>query len=116
MPEGGDDGRPAVLGGGSALAEVAKPEPLRASGGVGRAGLHLGIGDGFRPALRPGAAGGGPGRGRERLEAAGAEVEWDKRWPGVRRFYTHDPFGNRLELLAPPTGRTDGGADTSSER
>jgi hypothetical protein len=27
-------------------------------------------------------------------------VEWDERWPGVRRFYTHDPFGNRLELLA----------------
>ena len=26
--------------------------------------------------------------------------------PGVRRFYTHDPFGNRLELLEAPTGRT----------
>jgi len=33
-----------------------------------------------------------------RLAAAGCVVEWDDRWPGVRRFYTSDPFGNRLEL------------------
>jgi hypothetical protein len=34
------------------------------------------------------------------LEAAGYPVEWDDRLPGHRRFYTRDPFGNRLELLA----------------
>ena len=34
------------------------------------------------------------------LAAAGRAVEWDERWPGVRRFYTRDPFGNRVELLA----------------
>jgi hypothetical protein len=36
-----------------------------------------------------------------RLEAAGERVEWDDSVPGVRRFYTADPWGNRLELLAP---------------
>jgi hypothetical protein len=35
----------------------------------------------------------------ERLAAAGAEVRWDERLPGVRRFYSFDPAGNRLEFL-----------------
>jgi len=36
----------------------------------------------------------------ERLTAAGAIVQWDDAIPGVRRFYTADPWGNRIELLA----------------
>jgi catechol 2,3-dioxygenase-like lactoylglutathione lyase family enzyme len=35
----------------------------------------------------------------ERLAAAGAEVRWDERLPGARRFYSFDPAGNRLEFL-----------------
>jgi catechol 2,3-dioxygenase-like lactoylglutathione lyase family enzyme len=35
----------------------------------------------------------------ERLAAAGAEVRWDTRLPGARRFYSFDPSGNRLEFL-----------------
>ena len=31
---------------------------------------------------------------------AGAPVKWDDRYTGVRRFYTADPFGNRIEILA----------------
>jgi extradiol dioxygenase family protein len=38
--------------------------------------------------------------GLAELEAAGAPVRWDDELPGARRFYTADPFGNRLELLA----------------
>jgi catechol 2,3-dioxygenase-like lactoylglutathione lyase family enzyme len=34
-----------------------------------------------------------------RLEADGAQVKWDERLPGARRFYTSDPAGNRLEFL-----------------
>jgi hypothetical protein len=34
-----------------------------------------------------------------RLEAARAEVRWDDRLPGARRFYSFDPAGNRLEFL-----------------
>jgi predicted enzyme related to lactoylglutathione lyase len=37
-----------------------------------------------------------------RLEAASAEVHWDDRLPGARRFYTFDPAGNRLEFLSRP--------------
>ena len=36
----------------------------------------------------------------ERLRSAGAAVEPDERLPGRRHFYTRDPWGNRLELLA----------------
>jgi catechol 2,3-dioxygenase-like lactoylglutathione lyase family enzyme len=35
----------------------------------------------------------------ERLSAAGAEVRWDDRLPGARRFYSFDPAGNRVEFL-----------------
>ena len=34
-----------------------------------------------------------------RLEEIGAEVRWDERLPGARRFYSFDPAGNRLEFL-----------------
>jgi catechol 2,3-dioxygenase-like lactoylglutathione lyase family enzyme len=34
-----------------------------------------------------------------RLAAAGADVQWDERLPGARRFYTFDPAGNRVEFL-----------------
>jgi predicted enzyme related to lactoylglutathione lyase len=35
-----------------------------------------------------------------RLAAAGAQVQWDERLPGARRFYSFDPAGNRLEFLS----------------
>jgi catechol 2,3-dioxygenase-like lactoylglutathione lyase family enzyme len=36
----------------------------------------------------------------ERLAQEGLAVEWDQTIPGVSRCYVHDPFGNRLELVA----------------
>jgi predicted enzyme related to lactoylglutathione lyase len=36
----------------------------------------------------------------DRLTAAGASVRCDHELPDVRRFFTNDPWGNRLELLA----------------
>jgi len=41
----------------------------------------------------------------ERLSAAGAEVRWDERLPGARRFYSFDPAGNRVEFLTKPETR-----------
>jgi len=89
------------------LPEVEKPEPMRASGGawfaLGAQQLHVGVEDPFAPATKA-----HPGLSvaeeeidalAARLEAAGAPVVWDDRLPGARRFYTADPFGNRLELL-----------------
>ncbi len=36
-----------------------------------------------------------------RLTAAGVQVAWDDEFPGHRRFYASDPYGNRLEFLQP---------------
>ena len=67
--------------------------------------LHVGIEDPFsparnaHPAFRLSAA--ELTERARRLEAADERVEWDDSLPGVLRFYTADPWGNRLELLAP---------------
>jgi catechol 2,3-dioxygenase-like lactoylglutathione lyase family enzyme len=90
------------------LEEIAKPEPMRASGGVWfRLGdgheLHVGVEEPFRPARKAHPAlrveAGALTDVARTLEQGGAPVEWDERYPGVRRFFTADPFGNRLELL-----------------
>lgn len=90
------------------LAEIEKPETLRGRGGVwfrcGEQQLHVGIEDGFaparkaHPALR--VANGQLDALAEDLRQAGEQVMWDTVLPGVRRFYTQDPWGNRIELLA----------------
>ena len=97
----------AVLG----LVRVAKPPVLATRGGawftsdpVGAPAavvVHLGEEDPFVPARKAHpaflvrdldalAAG---------LAAAGHEVRWSDEVPGVRRFHTDDPFGNRIECV-----------------
>lgn len=103
MPAGGEDAARRFYTGLLGLAEVPKPESLRATGGVWfEPGVHMGIEADFRPARKahPGLSVPDLDAVADRLTAAGADVEWDERLPGVRRFYTHDPFGNRIELLA----------------
>ena len=90
------------------LRELEKPAPLRDRGGVwfslGPQQLHIGVQERFapaekaHPALRVGAR--ELAEIAERLRLAGIEVSWDESLPGERRFYAHDPWGNRLELLA----------------
>jgi len=97
------------FGGLLGLEELEQPAPLRSRGGVwfalGRGGqLHVGVEEPFTPARKAHPAFRVPAEELEelaaRLEAAGEHVEWDDSLPGVRRFYTADPWGNRLELLA----------------
>lgn len=90
------------------LPELDKPEPLAARGGVWfglhGAQLHIGVEDPFTPARKAHPALRFSDEElhavAERLEQAGAPVRWDTDLPGVRRFFTDDPWGNRLELLA----------------
>jgi catechol 2,3-dioxygenase-like lactoylglutathione lyase family enzyme len=92
------------------LAEIEKPAGLAGRGGVwfalaSGAQLHVGVAEDFTPAAKahPGLRTGTVARLDElarRLAGAGAPVAWDPELPGVRRFFTADPFGNRLELLA----------------
>lgn len=90
------------------LSELEKPEALRGRGGVwftcGAQQLHVGVVDDFspakkaHPALRVNRA--DLDAIAERLAVAGSTVQWDDAIPGTRRFYTADPWGNRIELLA----------------
>jgi hypothetical protein len=36
----------------------------------------------------------------DRLEGAGFPVIWDDALADARRFYSEDPWGNRIELIA----------------
>lgn len=87
------------------LAEIDKPEALKSRGGVwlqlAGAELHLGVEPGFSPARKahPGFRIPGIDALADRLTAAGYPAHWDAEIAGRRRFFTEDPFGNRLEFL-----------------
>ena len=89
------------------LTEVPKPAALQARSGVwfacGAHQLHIGIAEGFSPAEKAHPALqvrlGDLDRLATRLEAAGAVVRWDDAIPGTRRFYSDDPWGNRIEFV-----------------
>ena len=107
-PPGGEPQARAFFGELLGFAEIPKPETMRADGGVWfaltGAELHIGIEEHFvparkaHPAIRVSAA--ELDALAERLGAAGVAVRWDERLPGAGRFYTEDPFGNRVELLS----------------
>jgi catechol 2,3-dioxygenase-like lactoylglutathione lyase family enzyme len=103
-PAGCEDAMRGFYAGVLGMSEVDKPEPLRARGGAwfraGEAEVHVGIEEGFVPARKahPGIAVADLDGLARRLEAAGAPVTWDDNIPGLRRFHTADPVGNRLEF------------------
>ncbi len=90
------------------LTEVERPEPLRDRGGVwfaiGSQQLHVGVEEPFAPARKAHPAllvGADALEGlAERISDAGATVLWDHEIPGVSRFFSEDPWGNRIELVA----------------
>jgi catechol 2,3-dioxygenase-like lactoylglutathione lyase family enzyme len=94
------------------LAELPKPPTLQARGGAwfacGAHQLHVGVSERFAPADKA-----HPAllvrlteldRLARRLEQTGAPVQWDDDIPGTRRFYTADPWGNRIELVGTELG------------
>ncbi|HEX6299783.1 MAG TPA: VOC family protein [Acidimicrobiia bacterium] len=87
------------------LRRVAKPAHLGSRGGCwfdnGEVRIHLGVESEFRPARKA-----HPALLVDDLEAlkavfgkAGIDVTMDQPLPGFERFYSSDPFGNRLEFL-----------------
>jgi catechol 2,3-dioxygenase-like lactoylglutathione lyase family enzyme len=92
------------------LPELVKPPVLAARGGAWFAlgehqQLHVGVEGNFAAARRahPALALDSVAAVEElaaRLERHGHAVRWDEELPATRRFYTDDPFGNRLEVLA----------------
>lgn len=105
MPEGQEDRARAFYAGVLGLTEVAKPLALAGRGGVwfesGEVRVHLGVEMPFQPALKahPAFTVQDIETLQDRLRGHGYVVWPDTAVPDVRRFYTNDPFGNRLEFL-----------------
>jgi catechol 2,3-dioxygenase-like lactoylglutathione lyase family enzyme len=105
IPAGGEDAARAYYGSLLGMTEVQKPAALAGRGGCwfssGAAVLHLGVGEPFRPARKahPAFVVAQLDALADRLSAAGYDwVRADNEIPGVRRFHTFDPFGNRIEF------------------
>jgi catechol 2,3-dioxygenase-like lactoylglutathione lyase family enzyme len=110
IPPGGEDECRRFWGGVLGMSELTKPPVLAARGGCwfrgGGLEVHLGVEADFAPARKahPGVLVTDLAGLAARLEESGAEVLWDGDFPGHRRFYASDPFGNRLEFLQPIAG------------
>jgi catechol 2,3-dioxygenase-like lactoylglutathione lyase family enzyme len=106
-PAGCEDEARRFYGGVLGLTEVAKPAALQPRGGAwfafGDHQLHVGVSERFAPADKAHPALlvrlSDLDRLAKELEQAGFPVRWDDAIPGTRRFYTADPWGNRIELV-----------------
>lgn len=106
-PAGSEDASRVFYSGVLGLTEIGKPPALARRGGCWFRGhgieLHLGIEAEFRPARKahPALLVTGIDDWASRLQAEGYPASFDDDFPGMRRFYTDDPHGNRLEFLEP---------------
>lgn len=105
MPKGKEAEAAAFYRDALGLDEIEKPAALKANGGVwfGNDGvnIHLGVEPEFRPAKKahPAFRVQDLDTLAKRLEMAGFVVLWDERLPNTRRFYSDDPYGNRIEFM-----------------
>jgi hypothetical protein len=87
------------------LAEIPKPADMAARGGcwfaVGDLQVHLGVDADFRPAKKAHVALRSDALNdlRQRLIDAGHQTHEDLPVDGHARFFTADPFGNRIEFI-----------------
>jgi catechol 2,3-dioxygenase-like lactoylglutathione lyase family enzyme len=107
LPPGGEDVCRAFYVGVLGMTEVQKPPVLAGRGGLWVRSddleLHLGVEAGFRPQRKahPGIVVADLDAVAERLVRHDRPVTWDDDFPGMRRLYTEDDHGNRLEFLQP---------------
>ncbi len=87
------------------IPEVQKPAGLAGRGGAwfesGQVKIHLGVEDEFRPAKKahPALLVTDLDQLVATLSSKGYVVTDDRNLSGVKRAFTHDPFGNRIELI-----------------
>ena len=105
IPRGGEADARAWYGGLLGMEELPKPPALAARGGCwftsGSAELHVGVEEPFIPAAKAHPAflvTDLDALASAIEDAGGAIIRSDGELPGVRRFHTADPFGNRIEF------------------
>lgn len=107
IPQGQVEAAEAFYGRVVGMQRMEKPPVLADRGGawfkLGDLEVHIAEDPEFRPAQRahPGIEVDDLQGLTVRLQEAGFMVEPDSLFPGHRRCYVHDPFGNRLEFLEP---------------
>ena len=105
MPVGGEAAARGFFGRLLGLSEIPKPADMAARGGcwfaVGPHQLHLGVEAEFRPAKKAHVALATDDimTLRRAIDEAGYATAADAPVDGRNRFFTHDPFGNRIEFI-----------------
>ncbi len=105
IPKGGEETGRAFFGELLGWQELPKPADMAKRGGCwfacGDRQVHLGAEADFRPALKAHVALNTDRLDelRARLEKAGYTTTDDTDVEARQRFFTHDPFGNRIEFL-----------------
>ncbi len=106
MPTGGEAEARRFYGEVLGLREVAKPDELDGRDGcwfvgIGGTAIHLRVDQRFIAAHKahPGLIVVDLEAARRALAARGARISEDESGLNVRRCYTQDPFGNRIELI-----------------
>lgn len=105
MPVGQEELADGFYAGTLHMKKLQKPEHLANRGGCWFAfpggEFHLGVEDPFVPATKahPAFLVTGLEALRERLATEGYHIVHDTQLQGHHRFYTQDPFGNRLEFV-----------------
>ena len=108
MPPGKEAEARAFFVGILGMVEEEKPPLLQSRGGCwfrrGECRVHVGVEVEFQPQRKahPAFVVEEIDRLSDRLAQSGHEVVWDGAIPGSRRFYSADPFGNRIEFLEKP--------------
>lgn len=106
LPAGSEDVARSFYGDLIGLVEIAKPPDMAGRGGcwfaVGPLQLHLGVEADFRPAKKAHIALSclNLAELRKRIENAAYPIRNDVPVDGRARFFSEDPFGNRLEFIA----------------
>nr|WP_025782883.1 VOC family protein [Sporosarcina sp. D27] len=104
-PPGSEEQARAFYGMLLGMQEIEKPENLKARGGCwfqcGAQEVHIGIQPDFVPAKKahPGFTVDSLIVLKRQLEDAGYLISEEPPIAGRARFFTHDPFGNRIEFL-----------------
>lgn len=87
------------------MLEEEKPEPLASRGGCwfrsGSTIVHLGVEKEFSPQRKahPAFCVSDLNGLADKFDKKGYAVAWDEALPDRKRFYTSDPFGNRIEFI-----------------
>jgi catechol 2,3-dioxygenase-like lactoylglutathione lyase family enzyme len=110
MPPAGEAAARTFFVGLLGMSEEDKPQELKTRGGCwfrgGKVHIHCGVESPFQPQRKahPAILVTDLDSLAQTIGRANLPIRWDDTVPGRKRFYTDDPFGNRIEFIAAGNG------------